>query len=152
MPHILFILFHINHLLFFIFCCNNMWVFFIGTSRSCTVNTFMFSLVVFVGPFEVVVLDLFLDPVDLTSVRGLNSNFYFVLFFKTTGLVLIFVGVVSSTFIKMLFMLKVGVTRKISEPNISYSNIYKTVPLAIISPTVLENFSFKVKNTNPKRL
>ena len=76
--------------------------------------------------------------VDLNSVRVFVFNFYFILLLKTIGLVFIFVSVVSSTFNKMLFMLTVGVTYKISYPNRSYSNILKTVPLSIILPVVID--------------
>ena len=98
------------------------------------------------------ILYLFLDIVNLTSIRGFDFNLDLIILLKTTGLVFIIFSVMYSTVNKLPFALTFGATRKISETNIAYCNIYKTVPLAIISPTVLENFSFKVKNTNPKRL
>ena len=44
---------------------------------------------------------------------------------------------VSSTFNSLPIVLKFFVTHNISETNRSYSKIYKTVPLAIITPTAL---------------
>ena len=63
------------------------------------------------------VLDFFLDVVDQTSVRGFAFKFYFILLFKTNGLVLFFDSVVTLTFNKLLLLLRVGFTRKISDPN-----------------------------------
>ena len=77
--------------------------------------------------------------VDLTSVAGFALNMGLILLFETTVLVVIFVNIVASSFNKRPFVLAISVTRITSEPNISYSNLYKTVPLAIIPPTVLDN-------------
>ena len=92
---------------------------------------------------------LFLAVVYLTLVRGFDFNFDLFLPLETTGLVLIFVSVVSSTFNKLPFVLKVGVARKISEPNRSYSKFTKNIPLVIILPTVIYKGSFKGNNINP---
>ena len=51
------------------------------------------------------VIYIYLDLVDLTSVRGFAFNFYFIILLGRTGLVLIFVSVVSSTFNKLPFVL-----------------------------------------------
>ena len=101
-----------------------MWVFGFGTIRSCPVDFLK-------GFLTVVVLALFLDLFNLTSVRGFDYNSGLILLFETTGLVFIFVSVMSSTFNKLLFVLTVGVTRNISDPNRSYSNISKSVPIDI---------------------
>ena len=71
--------------------------------------------------FAIVVLDLILALVDLTSVIGVALNFDLILIFETTGLIFIFVSVMSSTFNKLPFVLTVGVTRKIRELNRQYS-------------------------------
>ena len=71
------------------------------------------------------------------SSKRFNFNPNFILLFEKTGLVFIFVGVVSLTLNNLPFVLKVGVRRKISEPNKSYSNLSKTALLTFILPTVL---------------
>ena len=70
--------------------------------------------------------------VDLTSVREFTLNFYLILLVETIGLVLIFFSVVYLTFNNLPFVLTVGVIRKISDPNMLYSKLFKTAPLAII--------------------
>ena len=47
-------------------------------------------------------------------------------------------SVLSLNFNKIMFVFTVGVTRKISNTNRSYSELSKTVPLAITSTTVYE--------------
>ena len=83
-------------------------------------------------------LDLFLDIFALTLVRGFAFNFDFILLLETTGLVFIFVSVVYSTFNKLPLVLKVGITRKISDPNTSYSKLSKTAPFVIISSVAIK--------------
>ena len=83
------------------------------------------------------VLDLFLDLVDITSVRDFALNLDLVLLFETTGLFFTFVSVVSSAFNKLLFVLTVGVIRNVSEPNITYYNLSKTDPVTVILSMVL---------------
>ena len=98
---------------------------------------FIFVLVlVFIYICDCVIGFLFVI-VDITSVRGFAFNLYFILVLETTGLVLTFFGIVSSTFNKLPFVLTLGATRKISEPNISHPNLSKTVPLSIIFRIVL---------------
>ena len=86
---------------------------------------------------KIVVLDLFLDIVDITSVRNFDFNFGLILLFEITGLVFIFVSVVSYTLKKLPFVLTVWCYTKNSDPNISYSNLSKTAPFNITLPTVL---------------
>ena len=95
---------------------------------------------------------LFLDIFAITLVRGFAFNFGLILLLETTGLVFIFVSVMYLTFNKILFVLKFGVTRKISEPNALYSKLFKTAPFAIISEVVIKKWSFKGMGKNPKRL
>ena len=84
------------------------------------------------------VLDIFLALVVITLVRGFAFNFDLIIIFETNGLVFIFVSVVSSTLKKLPFVLTVGATRQISDPDRSYYKLSKTVPLPIILSTVLE--------------
>ena len=51
---------------------------------------------------------------------------------------------------KLPFVSKVDATRNISDPNILYSKITKTMTLAITLPTVPYRLSFKVEKANPK--
>ena len=98
---------------------------------------------------KIVVLD-FLDLVDIILSRGFDFNFDLILLFETTGLVFISVSVVSLNFNKLSFVLTVDATQKKSEPNILYSNIFKTLPSVIILSRVLDKKSFKVKTQTPK--
>ena len=128
-----------------------MWGICFGTSISCPVNAFYFYFGFgFWDIFAIVVL--FLGINDLTLLRGFAFNFYFLILFKTTGLVFIYVSVVSSDFNNISFVLTVGATRTISDPNIFYSKISQIVPLSIISPRVVYNWIFKGNNTNTKSL
>ena len=58
--------------------------------------------------------------------------------------------VVSLVFVTLLFFGFVTVGRMLLGQKRRYSNISKTVPLAIISPTVHNKWIFKEDNTNPK--
>ena len=60
-----------------------------------------------------VVLALFLDLIDLTSVRGFDFNFDFIILFRKNGLIYISVSVLSSVFNLLSLVLTVGVTREI---------------------------------------
>ena len=116
-----------------------MWYFCIGTSRSCPVNTLYFIFGFLKVSLQKNILYVFLDPVDLTSVRGFDFNFYFIIFFETPGLVFIFVSVVSLTFNKLTFVLTFGVTPEFLEPNLLYSKLTKNTTIVIILPAVFDH-------------
>ena len=71
----------------------------------------------------------------MNSVIVFALKFYFILLLKTC-LVFIFQYYVLN-FNNLPFVLTVGVIRIISEPDRSYSKLYKTAPIAIIFPTAL---------------
>ena len=84
--------------------------------------------------------------------KRLNFQLWLFSPFRCNWSCFIFTGVMYSIFNKLPFVLTVSITHKISDTNRSHSRLSKTALLSIIYPMILEKWSFKEKNTNPKRL